>query len=768
MSSCRRSTSALVVASVLFLVLAAWFYHPVFLGKTQIHGDGIVHGYAFYDYLRHVLYGKASLLWTDNMYGGHPIFAESQGGFVNPFNVIVALIFPSAIGHNIFHLLCIWLGALGAYGWLRIQRLSNLSSVFGALALAFSGGWLSVQQNLSISAALLWMPWVFLSYEYFMQKLSWRSAAALSLTTALMMTAGYPQVLHATAIYIAVNLLFRFFADSDWRLADGKTVRLVSLGVVASVFFLLLSAVQLLPLIELTINSHRAEGVAIWEIAPAAIIRGLILHPVSSYSEAFHFQPSVGSALISALALIALFLPGRKFVFSHLLPTLLLIALSFGKGPVYELASNYHLIPGLQFFRTTTMYALVAVAGIAVLAASAVEQLARATEIMVQPRWRWLAVGLLCTATPIALILYLGPLQAIPLSLLFTPLLGCAGAAILWAASRSRWVAPFLLCLLIGEILATRISMFGFYDVHLLDEPPSVAVLAQRDELRDYKLFDNTVLMAYAFKPSKDPTLVDHMAAMKAAISPSTNLLWDLSSIQGATALPLRRRMLIEKRLNEEISGAIAVSPGVRFIDLLGVRFISSIKAPGGEGFDPLYSQPAFSIYDNRFALPRVRAYSQAIMVEDERQAYDVIASMRSDQLVVETDGKSVSKIDHNSLARPMPMDFSVQAERSDFYQIETDFTEPGWLFIADANYPGWRAYVDGEEVEVYSADVLGKAVYVDRGTRQVVVTYDSQSFQLGLALSAIGLAVVLIIVLLPLVRNRGTSTANSDDTREW
>ena len=78
--------------------------------------------------------------------------------------------------------------------------------------------------------------------------------------------------------------------------------------------------------------------------------------------------------------------------------------------------------------------------------------------------------------------------------------------------------------------------------------------------------------------------------------------------------------------------------------------------------------------------------------------------------------------------------------DRPDRYEFNTIAEKPFWLFLADANYPGWNAYLDGEQVAVYSAQLLGKALPVPAGDHRLELVFEPRSFYIGLALSLVTL----------------------------
>ena len=84
-------------------------------------------------------------------------------------------------------------------------------------------------------------------------------------------------------------------------------------------------------------------------------------------------------------------------------------------------------------------------------------------------------------------------------------------------------------------------------------------------------------------------------------------------------------------------------------------------------------------------------------------------------------------------------------------YRVSADVSQDAWLFLADANYPGWEATVNGVTQPVYSAQVLGKAVRLQAGRNEVVMRYVPRSFYRGAALSG----VTLLLMMLLLYRRR-------------
>jgi uncharacterized membrane protein YfhO len=67
-------------------------------------------------------------------------------------------------------------------------------------------------------------------------------------------------------------------------------------------------------------------------------------------------------------------------------------------------------------------------------------------------------------------------------------------------------------------------------------------------------------------------------------------------------------------------------------------------------------------------------------------------------------------------------------------------------VYVSDAYYPGWKAYVDGEKTDIFRANLAFRAIRVPPGRHTVSLVYVPFSFYLGLGLTGIGLALSLLL----------------------
>jgi hypothetical protein len=92
---------------------------------------------------------------------------------------------------------------------------------------------------------------------------------------------------------------------------------------------------------------------------------------------------------------------------------------------------------------------------------------------------------------------------------------------------------------------------------------------------------------------------------------------------------------------------------------------------------------------------------------------------------------------------------------------ISSETTGPALLVLSEVYYPaGWKAYIDGQETEIYRTDYVLRSIVVPGGTHEVEFRFDPPSYRLGWILSnsawgVAGCCILFGLWKLPYVRNR-------------
>lgn len=751
------STRASILLLACLIALVSYYLWPA-LGLTHFfaYADNAIHGLPLAKLHHDILHHGESALWTPLIYGGHPIFAESQGAFTNPLNIVLNLLFEPVTVSTLLHWLGMAMSATGMFALCRVLDLSPTASAFAAVAAVFSPFWLNINNNAVVMAAVGWVPWTLWAFETWLRRPTLATALRFGAFTAMLILPGYPHLLHGAVIYMATSLLPTLI--SDIRQAQWRTrLRLLgSSGALAVIVTSGLVAVQLLPLLELINESHRSQGVRLpWFVFPILYERGMLFASSDAAAPSLLY-PLISSTMVCMLAAAAVFLAPRHRIIGIALATFLLGHLGMAHASqVFTFVHTHNLIPGLNRFRIMHPYFLPALIGIGVLAGAAIDGLARRWQASATPSTLArlaTAVGAVMAALVLA---YAIKVHVAPISRLFL----LTGAATLLlpllfrVTRRMAWLAPALALLLLTEVVATKLVKPNYQPVSLIETPDIVTQIPQAQR-RDYKFIDLADTAGALGLGSTSPAIPAWFQRVQAAVGPSTNLLWDVPSIGGAFALNLTRHTLPEVHLRQEAAGDIRRPPGLRMIDLLGLRYITAPQPLPTEGLTLLTHDRERNLYfyRNDFAQPRFQAYDAAVAASDLPAAFDTLRHIERRVLVVETDSDTLRKLVGNATttndrdtATPA-LAFTVRKSASDHYAFEVDAAHGGWLFIADNMYPGWHALLDGKPTPLFAAQVMGKAVWVPAGKHQVDVMFTSRSYHIGLAITLVTLGIVVYL----------------------
>ena len=153
---------------------------------------------------------------------------------------------------------------------------------------------------------------------------------------------------------------------------------------------------------------------------------------------------------------------------------------------------------------------------------------------------------------------------------------------------------------------------------------------------------------------------------------------------------------------------------------------------------------PGVQVYERATSLPRARWVPAAQPVAAADAALAGIRALGDDRRMtafIEASPDPVAAISGDTAAAASAAEAAVQWQQDSPTRIVLLVNAPaaGWLVLADAFYPGWEAYVDGQPTPIYAADRLFRAVAVPPGQHEVTIHFRPRSLRLGAALAAVG-----------------------------
>ena len=206
-----------------------------------------------------------------------------------------------------------------------------------------------------------------------------------------------------------------------------------------------------------------------------------------------------------------------------------------------------------------------------------------------------------------------------------------------------------------------------------------------------------------------------------------------------------------------QLNSLVETSPELNSTDILNlmnVKYYVSIEPVKDKGFTLVYSgtpssgkevelkqfeeSNAIRVYENKNVLPRSFLVPNCKVIDSGKEFKNTFAKKLFDPKTVVLLEKQPAGLD----CKKSKSDFSekgkveISSYKSNTVKLTVNSKIRQFLLLNDSYYPGWKAYIDGEETEVLNANYLFRAIVIGPGEHQVRFKYEPLSFKLGLAIS--------------------------------
>ncbi len=150
---------------------------------------------------------------------------------------------------------------------------------------------------------------------------------------------------------------------------------------------------------------------------------------------------------------------------------------------------------------------------------------------------------------------------------------------------------------------------------------------------------------------------------------------------------------------------------------------------------------PPVTIYENKTAMPRVVLYDDVKFAKNHRLSWLKRLNIRK-RALVETKfkfKKNKSKLKYKAKI------ISYKPER---VHINVRSNKESLLVLADTYYPGWKAYVDGEERKIIKTNYLFRGVLINKNSNNVIFKYEPPAFRTVFKLTGAGILAMFALAL--------------------
>jgi hypothetical protein len=189
------------------------------------------------------------------------------------------------------------------------------------------------------------------------------------------------------------------------------------------------------------------------------------------------------------------------------------------------------------------------------------------------------------------------------------------------------------------------------------------------------------------------------------------------------------------------------LSKTLRLISMINVRYIISEEEILEKGLKLAYliknDNRIIRIYENPHVLPRAYLVHRVISVKDRKNVFKALTSPSfnpAKEIILEEEIKckiqnAKSKMQNVKITNYLPNKITIKI----YSPVDCI------LFLSDAYYPGWKAYIDGKETKIYRANYIFRAIKFPAGTHKVEFVYFPTSFKAGLLGSMLTLILLVI-----------------------
>ena len=164
-------------------------------------------------------------------------------------------------------------------------------------------------------------------------------------------------------------------------------------------------------------------------------------------------------------------------------------------------------------------------------------------------------------------------------------------------------------------------------------------------------------------------------------------------------------------------------------------NFYEGVKPPR---YKEVYQDSRIYIFENTESLPYIWLTNRYGVIKDTNELIEKLNISHEPLLLLESDPEVL-------LDKSEPI-YDVSEIRKEYNEISFNVEADGnsFLFLSETFYPGWKAYVDGQEEKIFRANYIFQSIFIPKGEHNIRFIYQPVSFKIGLVLSSATLIFLL------------------------
>ncbi len=784
----KFSIDLLPIGFLLFFVLI--FFHKTlpFNGQLIAGNDNICLLHLARFILDELSINHSIPLWNPYVYSGISNAPWIFYFFAYPLNYLF-LFLPTYAAINYIFISYFFLAGFFMYLLAKEWGLDRYSSLVSAVAFMFCGFFVTrtYAGHWGMIGTLIWLPLIFFFLEKLIEKRTSVLAIFLGAIIGLQMLGGNVGAIQYTMYTygaLFLYLIFRFITIFKKEHNYQELLKIFFFFVLATIVGFSLGAIYILPNYEISTLIHRAGGMS-WKAAttysfpPQNILALLVpdffgnpLYNNSYWGEwKYHEVCSYIGILSLLLALVAIIVLFKKNRYVPFLVTLAFLAffLALGRNsPLYKLL--YYYAPVFNQLRCPGRFMILYQFSIALLAGFGSQfMLNKISPVDKRKLFKFNRFLIITCIFSLVTLLFFR-LGRVPLlsfgegmiekyyrsslhhtidyyreqmySAYFLMVRGfyiltafLIGGTALFILRVKGKITPKVLRVGILGLILLDLGIFGMRFV----KPVDIGEWVNKNSALQFLKRDKGL---YRVLPLQNTGLYGNVGEIHRISTPG-----------GYHPYILRRYMEFVNVINERpiyymVSGSLHLKNyDSKLINLLNVKYVLSAEKIESKKFRLIWDQD-LKVYENKEFLPRALIVHKSKVIKERDKIFEELTNPHfnpRDYVILEE--KPPVRMSENF---PHPEESYVEFVNysPNNFQLKADLKKEGFLVLSEIYYPGWKAYVDGEEEKIYQADYILRAIYLGPGKHDITFTYKPLSLKIGLYITlATALFLLLVII---------------------
>jgi len=752
-----------------------WSTSKVFIPQNLSQGDALLQFMPWRKFAYEEIHKGRFPFWNPYSYGGVPFFANDQSSVFSIYNLF-ALLFPFEKGFLIIAMLKLIITGIGMYLFLDLFSLNIYACLLGSIAWTFSAFTITWLYSTTSSAGSF-IPWFFYCFERLIRKVNSESKYTvfemfgLSLSIGLSFFAGHAETTVNGIIGLVIYASMRILLNNRSII---KTLIYTGLGIIIGFF---IASIQLFPFVQILFNSEpywfRSYGMYLLHYKHIHIpLKYLVMLFVPNImgNTSYPYFYSAGITGIQELvpyvgiAPLLMGIYAIRFIreeYRIILPSIFVIFFSIsiaynippvsllGELPILKAGVNARYLIFVQFW-------------LSLLAGFGMNKFSR--QIADNKKLTIIIVTLVLSST-IAFLYYIIRHHIEWINTLIRDI----PAPQSWFGMKpntEQW--SFILIQLFIAFFLVSFSSFLIFTHKIHGKLKGICLLIVTIlDLFTFGIGYNPISSIEMVSPLTP--LIDKLRSMntsdytfyaKGWIIPSNiSMNYRIRDFRGYDIIVSMRYQKFLFALFPDVKSLLGEGGAMLSYDILPdpvVASISSIKYiitadyynPDNSYYKLIGIYDDLALWDNIFAKPLIYVASNISSVT-ENQALELL-STHSPKLLNTT---LVTDVDMNGHIDTDKIHFSYIENQPGRHIIAVDARTNGFLVINEPYYPGWHAYINDREVQMYHVNYLFQGIKLPPGNYTAEIIYKPRMFYFGLITSILTFLFMLFMSIAEVLR---------------